>query len=203
MTDFAQELRHRCPESEMPNEACGPGRQPTPCVLHAGLLFHASFAKETSRQEGATRKFCNGPGCRTEYHGNKPHFEPYGAKADHAPVRSTVSSKSAQSTGIKIAHNDDRPWRLATGPVITATQYHCATVPDGPDCQWTGGEWRRIEARNRALLENHKKSKSRRVKLRDHPPSPPPPYAADPGGYDPRRFSPPWSVEDIDAAFVV
>jgi hypothetical protein len=30
-----------------------------------------------------------------------------------------------------------------------------ALVPDGPDCKWVGGEYRRIEAKNRAALEAH------------------------------------------------
>jgi hypothetical protein len=45
------------------------------------------------------------------------------------------------------------PWRLVAGPQITANQYHCATVPDGPDCQWSGWDWHRIEERNRKALE--------------------------------------------------
>jgi hypothetical protein len=35
---------------------------------------------------------------------------------------------------------------------ITANFYHCATVPDGPNCQSGGGEYERIEARNRERL---------------------------------------------------
>jgi hypothetical protein len=34
---------------------------------------------------------------------------------------------------------------------MTASQFHCATVPDGPDCQWKGGEYQRIEARPVAI----------------------------------------------------
>jgi hypothetical protein len=40
------------------------------------------------------------------------------------------------------------------GPKLTAAELRCATVPDGADCRWEGGEYRRFEARNRAALRN-------------------------------------------------
>ena len=36
------------------------------------------------------------------------------------------------------------------GRPIMANQYHCATVADGPNCEWANGEYERIEAKNRA-----------------------------------------------------
>jgi hypothetical protein len=41
--------------------------------------------------------------------------------------------RSAQSTGIKSADLDDRPWHIVAGPKITAATYHCATLPVDPD----------------------------------------------------------------------
>jgi hypothetical protein len=61
-------------------------------------------------------------------------------------------SSNADGMGIKSA-TAHGPWRVVVGPQITANQYHCATVPDGPDCQWSGGGWHRIEERNRKALE--------------------------------------------------
>jgi hypothetical protein len=55
--------------------------------------------------------------------------------------------------GIKTCLADGRPWRIIAGPPPTPSQFHCATVPDGPDCQWEGGEYRRVEAKNRELLK--------------------------------------------------
>jgi hypothetical protein len=43
--------------------------------------------------------------------------------------------------------------RVSAGPTLTLSQLHCAIVPDGPDNQWEGGEYQRIEARNRRALE--------------------------------------------------
>ena len=41
--------------------------------------------------------------------------------------------RSAQSTAIKSAGLDDRPWYIVAGPKITAAVYHCATLPVDPD----------------------------------------------------------------------
>jgi hypothetical protein len=55
--------------------------------------------------------------------------------------------------GIKIDGAVDRPWRIVAGQELTPSQFHCAAVADGPDCQWKGGEYERLEARNRAALK--------------------------------------------------
>jgi hypothetical protein len=39
------------------------------------------------------------------------------------------------------------------GRALTASQFRCATVPDGPDCQWKGGDYERIEAKNYERIE--------------------------------------------------
>jgi hypothetical protein len=81
-------------------------------------------------------------------------------KPAHDTQSHTLGLRSAHSTGLKTAHEGERPWRLAAGR-ITAAQYHCATVPDGPDCRWADGEWRRIEGRNRALWESKRRVRAR------------------------------------------
>jgi len=45
----------------------------------------------------------------------------------------------------------NRGWRQIAGPKLSPSQLHCGTVPDGPNGQWEGGQYRRIEARNWAL----------------------------------------------------
>ena len=67
---------------------------------------------------------------------------------------STPSSTPEKSIkpGVKTRLADGRPWRVA-GPPPTPSQFHCATVPDGPDCQWEGGEYRRLEAKNKGGLQ--------------------------------------------------
>jgi hypothetical protein len=150
MTDFAQELRHRCrnPKCRMKLKTAVANEHHAFCTpgCHSSFYLKRCLVCENEKPVARSdRKFCRRPKCRSRYHGNRPFYA--------SPVPSTAprtdSSRSAHSAGIKIAHNDDRPWRLVAGPTITAGQYHCATVPDRPDCQWAEGEWRRIEGRNR------------------------------------------------------
>ena len=51
-----------------------------------------------------------------------------------------------------------------------ANQFHCATAPDGPDCQWKGGEYERIEARNRAALREHFRKLADQCLIQPHHP---------------------------------
>jgi hypothetical protein len=44
-------------------------------------------------------------------------------------------------------------WRQIAGPPLTPDQLRAATVPDGPARLWKGGEFERIEAKNRAALK--------------------------------------------------
>ena len=66
-----------------------------------------------------------------------------------------MAPKSADSIGVKTPLKPGRAWRIIAGPELTATQLHCATVPDGLDGMWEGGSYQRIEAANRRLLEVH------------------------------------------------
>jgi hypothetical protein len=62
-------------------------------------------------------------------------------------------SRNPIKPGIKTADFDDRPWHIVAGPPLTPNQLHCATVPDGSDCEWKGGEYERLEAKNRTALK--------------------------------------------------
>jgi hypothetical protein len=54
---------------------------------------------------------------------------------------------------------------------LTPSQVHCVTVPDGPNGQWKGGEFERIEAKNQAPLKAHFAKLARDCLMqRHHPP---------------------------------
>jgi len=178
MTDLAQELRHRCrnpkcrmklknPVANEHHAFCTPG-------CYSSFYLKRCVVCENEKPAGRSdRKFCRRPRCRSKYAGNRDLFDPLCANPVPTLVRPTDSSRSAHSTGIKSAHDGGRPWRLAASPTITAGQYHCATVPDGPDCQWANGEWRRIEGRNR---DRFKKRPARHSGARCSPVGVQPPF---------------------------
>jgi hypothetical protein len=69
--------------------------------------------------------------------------------------RVEIGLKKSINTGLPEGDKYGRRWVQIAGPALTPSQLHCATVPDGPNCQWTDGSFERIEAENRRLLEQH------------------------------------------------
>jgi hypothetical protein len=61
--------------------------------------------------------------------------------------------------GLKRPPNLVEAWQIIAGGPLTASQIHCATVPDGEIVAgvptWEGGSYEKIETQNRRLLEQH------------------------------------------------
>jgi hypothetical protein len=92
-------------------------------------------------------------------------------------ARAVISTpKNAANTGTKSPVADGRGWRIVAGPPLTASQLHCATVPDGPNLgldglpTWEGGSWQHIEARNKAMLRAHFREKAAECLIQPHHP---------------------------------
>jgi hypothetical protein len=60
--------------------------------------------------------------------------------------------------------------RIVAGPPLTPNELHCATVSDGSDCQWKGGEYERLEAKNRAALKKHFAELAKQCLIQPHHP---------------------------------
>jgi hypothetical protein len=105
------------------------------------LICEGAIERKTEHQ-----KVCRKISCRNAL---KAGFDAFGmgvAGAALAPL------KTPDFIGSKQPLRDDRApsWRVvAAGTPIRANFYHCAVVPDGPNCQWDGGEYQRLEQRNR------------------------------------------------------
>jgi hypothetical protein len=54
-------------------------------------------------------------------------------------------------SGLPEADKYGRAWKVVAGE-ISPNAFHCATVSDGSNCQWKGGEFERVEAKNCAAL---------------------------------------------------
>ena len=52
-----------------------------------------------------------------------------------------------------------------------AIQTAAAIVPDGPNCSWEGGEYRRLEAKNRAALREHFRKLADQCLIQPHHPA--------------------------------
>jgi hypothetical protein len=71
------------------------------------------------------------------------------SKVPPLPGRVEIGVGESIESGVGKPLKPGRAWRIIAG-TLTPSQ---ATVPDGPDCQWKGGEYERIEAKNRAALK--------------------------------------------------
>jgi hypothetical protein len=93
-----------------------------------------------------SQKVCRKSKCRSAWRAGSG-FGRYAASSD-----AKLASKTPDSIGSKPADKPDRP-RIVAGAPSTPSLFHCATVPDGPDCEWKGGTYQRLEANNRRTLE--------------------------------------------------
>ena len=157
MTEFAEtELRHYCrnPRCRMKLPAPVDNPRKVFCTrgCHSSFYLKRCLVCEKDKPTGrANRLFCRRPKCRNEYSRNRQLFAFVGQGSQSSPIASAEPIKS----GVKTVHSGVDRWRQGAGPKLTENQFHCATVPDGPDCQWRDGAYERIEAKNRAALKAH------------------------------------------------
>ena len=165
MTDFAVELRHYCRNPKCRTKLTIPVDNPHRAFCCRGCYgrFFARHCRvceaEVPYREGAEGRICKRSKCRNAV---KSRPEAWGWIP--TTQKSTEGGKSPIKPGIKMPVKTERSpdWRIvAAGAAIAANQYHCATVPDGPDRQWRGGEWLRLDARDRAALESAFRGASR------------------------------------------
>jgi hypothetical protein len=107
---------------------------------------------EIEQPKRGERILCKRPKCRTLWDAKSGfgRYAPFGAESiSEVPANQAVLS-APKPVG----------WRIIAGPALTPSQLHCATVPDGPDCQWQDGKsYERTEAQNRRLLDKDIASK--------------------------------------------
>ena len=137
MTDFAAELRHRCRNPRCRSKLKAPVENPHHAFCSRGC--HAGFYRSRCLVcEGAiTRKterqlFCRKPRCRSAFRGSESHYRYPGSPSAGSPLKTSIKP------GVKTPLKPDRAW-----------------APDGPGCRWDGGEYARLEKRNRTALEAH------------------------------------------------
>jgi hypothetical protein len=135
MTEFAEDLRHRCRNPRCRMKLTAPVLNPHKAFCtrgcHSSFYLKRCLVCENNKPAGSTarRKLCRRPKCEGRYRKNSAHYSFLGADITSA----ANAPRSAQSTGIKSADFDDRPWYIGAGPKITAAVYHCATLPVDPE----------------------------------------------------------------------
>jgi hypothetical protein len=90
-----------------------------------------------------SRLICKRPKCRSALRSAPSRYR-WGT----LPGSAQPPLKTSIKPGTKTDDFDDRPWRIVAGR-MTAGQYYCATIPDGPNCLWRNGEYERLANRVR------------------------------------------------------
>jgi hypothetical protein len=178
VTEFTTKLRHHCrnpkcrmklpaPVSNEHEAFCTPGCYRSFHLKRCGVCEKPLERRYQKRKRGDVTKYvriepneptaCADPGCKRQWREGdalgrfwpKPHGG--SQKTRH---HQEVPAKGPVLGSVRESKNAKR-WVLVAGSGLTPNQLHCATVTDGPDCQWEGGEFERIEAKNRRALEAH------------------------------------------------
>ena len=110
------------------------------------LVCEQLFDRKTENQ-----RICRRAKCRSEFRRDRAHF--LGGRYPSGPL-ADICPKSARKMGVYKPPFSGRPWRQVAGPDL-GPNFLAAVVPDGPNCQWKGGEFERLEAQNRAALQAH------------------------------------------------
>jgi hypothetical protein len=135
MTEFAEDLRHHCrnprcrtklamPVANQHRAFCTPG-------CHSSFYLKRCIVCENDKPAGSTarRIVCRRPKCESKYRQDRGRY----SFSDGDTTFAANVPRSAQSTGIKSADFDARPWYIVAGPKITAAVYHCTALPADPE----------------------------------------------------------------------
>jgi hypothetical protein len=158
MTAFKQELRHMCRNPKCRSKLPAPvaNEREAFCArgCHSGFYRKRCLVCEAPMERRTEHQLvCGKRKCRSALQAGQ------GFGRYHAPSSVVSSLETPTKPGIKSGDAGSRGWRIIAGPELTPSQFHCATVADGPGLDpdglptWEGGSWRRIAAQNRAALE--------------------------------------------------
>ncbi len=174
MVDFTPELRHRCRNPKCRTKLKVPVENDRHAFCSAGchgqFYFKRCIVCENGLPTGSTvpRVICKRSKCKSALRATPNRYKwPGSYPGSQAALN---GSENPIKSGLKTAHKAGRAWHLVAGPKPTGSQFHCATVPDGPDCQWEGGEYQRIEARNKAALRKHFAEQAAECLIQPHHP---------------------------------
>jgi hypothetical protein len=152
VTEFSVETRHYCRNPKCRSKLPKPVSNEREAFCARGC--HTAFYRKRClvcegpmERKTENQLICGKRRCRNALQGGLNGGRYHGSSSVISPLKTSIKP------GVKSGVRSDRPklWIVvAAGTPITANQYHWATVPDGPNCEWANGEYERIEAKNRA-----------------------------------------------------
>ena len=169
MTEFIKDVRRYCRNpscrSKLPSPAFNSREAFCARGCHTSFYLRRCLVCEGPLQRrNKTQRVCRKTRCRNAWRAKAG----FGRYLPSSAV--SLASKTLDFIGSKPPLKPDRAWRQIAGPKLSPSQLHCATVPDGPNGQWEGGKYRRIEDRNRALLKAHFSAQAAKCLIQPHHP---------------------------------
>jgi hypothetical protein len=195
MTEFAQDLRHHCRNPRCRMKLKEPVGNPRDAFCARGCYesFHlkrcrvceksleAKYRKVKPKIAGGHTRYvkvekssptCGATDCKRRWRqkDNTGRFSaPKQATGYQGSQKSNLRKETPAAQALFGAIQGPI-WRQTVGSPLTPNQFHCATIPDGPDSEWQGGEFQRIEAKNRAALREHFRELAKQCLIQPHHP---------------------------------
>jgi hypothetical protein len=156
LTEFTAELRHHCRNPKCQSKLKAPVTNPRNafCARGCNTGFYRSrcrVCEQSFERRNERQHICSRRKCRAAFKLDKAHYLRFSSNDASSSIHPL---KKAAKTGVRRGTQRAASWRFVAGE-LTALQFHCATVPDGPDCDWKGGDLERTERRNQAALDAH------------------------------------------------
>jgi hypothetical protein len=153
---MSEELRHQCRRCRIKLSAPVSNPLDAFCCRGCFRYYFQSKCLICERQKSGGGLACNHPKCRTEL-AAKRRYSTRGKYVETgivAPSSAPHRDGSANPTKQALCEADKGvgTWRQIAGPVITMAELRLATVPDGQNMTWIGGNYRRAENASHAAL---------------------------------------------------
>ena len=155
MTEFATEVRHYCRNPKCRSKLKAPIANTREAFCTRGcrerfyrLRCYVCEEKKPGRLDAHT---CGRRKCKNAIRS---------LKRPEDTSRVEIGLGNPIKSGLPEADKYGRAWKVVAGE-ISPNAFHCASLPDGPNCQWKGGELERVEAKNRAALKAAGESRDR------------------------------------------
>jgi hypothetical protein len=175
MVEFTENLRRRCRKCK--------GKLPTPasnereafCCRGCYEQFYRTRCRvcECAIEQpkvGGQRVICKRARCKSDWE-EKAGFGRFLASKKQKPGRYPLSDKTISESLDFIAskqRTEGRRWRTIAGPALSPAALHAATISDGPDMEWRGGQYEGVEARNKDKLRKHFKAQAEKCLIQAH-----------------------------------
>jgi hypothetical protein len=166
--DEDKNLRHRCRNPNCRTKLPAPvtnERNAFCCQGCFAAFYHQRclICEEVMERKTGNQKVCGNRKCHSTLKARTGHSDfnypdistTRGIATPCMGIDAAVRHSGPNSPDIskaKLPLRADRTWAIVAGPKLSPAQLHCATVPDGPDGSWKGGEYLRLEAKNRTVL---------------------------------------------------